>query len=79
MVKAGSPTESMSKIAFAASTALFALDTLVWYQHVMSKDNPADVLSREALEDREVQANLASGVWQFREPVTPPQPSLRVD
>ena len=70
MVKAGSPTESMSMIALAASAALVKIDTKGWFEHVASKDNPADVLSREALEDADVKARLISGEWLWREPST---------
>ena len=80
MVKAGSPTETMSRMALAASTELVILDAVVWFEHVASKDNPADVLSREAIEDNDVEAKLESGEWVYRNPVEPlPANSFALD
>ncbi|CAK0873242.1 unnamed protein product, partial [Prorocentrum cordatum] len=47
MVKAGSPTVTMGKLALQAHAMLTSLGCRVWIEHVPSKDNPADVLSRE--------------------------------
>ena len=71
MIKAGSPTESMSRMALAASMELVTLDAVVWFEHVPSKDNPADVLSREALKDTVVRAKLEGGEWLYRDAIEP--------
>ena len=43
----------------------------VWYEHVPSEDNPADVLSRDALDDAAVRAKVSNGEWIWREAVVP--------
>ena len=47
LVKAGSPTETMCRLALMATAALAGLGARAWYEHVESDDNPADVFSRE--------------------------------
>ena len=63
LVKAGSPTQSMASLALVATATLARLRARVWFDHVPSSDNPADVLSREAGGDPEVARKLASGEW----------------
>ena len=57
LVKAGSPTETMCRPALRAAAILAGLRARVWYEHVPSPDNPADVLSRDATDDPAVKAN----------------------
>ena len=71
MVKAGSPTESMGRLALKAHAMLAALCCRYWVEHVPSGDNPADVLSRDGLADPYVAAMCASGEWTYHEPVAP--------
>ena len=72
LVKAGSPTATMCRLALQASAMLAGLGCRCWFEHVPSADNPADVLSREALEDPLVASKVASGAWEYRAPVMPP-------
>lgn len=69
LVKAGSPTESMCRLAVRATAMLSSLGSRCWFEHVPSDDNPADVLSRAGLDDPEVRENVARGAWSFQEPV----------
>ena len=71
LIKAGSPTETMCQPALRASAMLAGLRARVWYEHVPSLDNPADVLSREALEDKKVKDKVNSGEWVLCEPTVP--------
>ena len=71
MVKAGSPTVSMGRLALQAHAMLTALRCRVWVEHVPSGDNPADVLSRAGLDDPAVHHACATGLWTFRDPVAP--------
>ena len=71
LVKAGSPTVSMNNLALKASAMLAALGCRTWYEHVPSDDNPADVLSRDAMEDPVVKQMVEQGRWVFRQPVCP--------
>ena len=71
LVKAGSPTATMCRLALQASALLAALGCRCWFEHVPSADNPADVLSRDALDDPTVASMLAGGFWIFRQPVLP--------
>ena len=73
LVKAGSPTQTMCKIALVATAALAAVRARTWYEHVKSEDNPADVLSRAGLEDFAVQAAIKAGKYVVRQPVEPPE------
>ena len=41
----------------------------VWYEHVPSADNPADVLSRDAMTDAYVRAKVDCGEWIWREAI----------
>ena len=71
LVKAGSPTETMCRPALIASAIIAGLNSRVWYEHVPSPDNPADVLSRDATMDPEVAEKVATGLWIMRCPVVP--------
>jgi hypothetical protein len=71
LVKAGSPTETMCIPALRASATMASLDARVWYEHVASGDNPADILSRDATMDPEVAAKVEAGVWLMRDPSVP--------
>ncbi|CAK0895584.1 unnamed protein product, partial [Prorocentrum cordatum] len=51
LVKAGSPTATMRRLALQALALLAALGCRCWFDHVPSADNPADALSRDALDD----------------------------
>ena len=42
-----------------------------WVEHIPSKDNPADVLSRDGRADPHVAASVLSGEWTYHEPVVP--------
>ena len=80
LVKAGSPTVTMSRIALQTHAMLAALDCHIWIEHIPSKDNPADVLSRDGLLDPSVRQCVDSGEWLLREPVVPhPFSSLSYD
>ena len=63
LVKAGSPTETMCRQALYATAMLAGLGCRVWFEHVPSKDNIADVLSRDAKDDPMVRAMIESGQW----------------
>ena len=43
----------------------------VWYEYVNTKQNPADVLSREAWKDPVVRHKLASGLWHAGHSIPP--------
>ena len=72
LIKASSPTESMCRPALYAQAALAALRTRVWYEHIPSADNPADVLSRAGFADEGVQQLLDAEQWVPLPPVAPP-------
>ena len=76
LVKAGSPTESMCRLALTATAALAGLDARPWFEHVASPDNPADVLSRAGLRDPLVMGRVASGEWLVHVAVPPPAESM---
>ena len=78
LIKAGSPTESMYRPALEAAAILAGLGARVWYEHVPSADNPADVLSRDALSDPVVRSKIEAGEWVLRGPVVP-QPEYLLD
>eukprot|EP00959_Pyramimonas_sp_CCMP1952_P428707 8979101-Pyramimonas_sp.AAC.1 len=42
LVKAGSPTESMCRLALQATAALVALGSRPWFERAPSDDSPAD-------------------------------------
>ena len=69
LVKAGSPTESMARIALQAGAMLAGLDCRVWFERVPSDDNPADVLSLAAVDDPEVAQDLVNGKLVLGPPV----------
>ena len=46
-VKSVSPTQSMAHLSLQVHAAFAGLSARVWAEHVPSKDNPADVLSRD--------------------------------
>ena len=71
LVKAGSPTETMCRPALIASANMAGLNARIWYEHVPSPDNPADVLSRDAIADAEVAEKVEKGVWRMMSPVVP--------
>ena len=73
LVKAASPTESMCRLALLASASFAALGARVWYEHVPSKDNPADAaLSRDGhVEEVVLEALRASECVQIT-PCEPP-------
>ena len=71
LVKAGGPTETMCFLALIAGAALGGLGAAVWYDHVGTNDNPADVLSRAGLEDPAVLSNVERGVWDVVKVVEP--------
>ena len=71
LIKAGSPTESMCRLALEAAAILAGLGARVWYEHVPSADNPADVLSREALRDPALRSKIEVGEWVLRDPLVP--------
>ena len=71
LVKAGSPTETMCFLALVANAALGGLGATVWYDHVDTDDNPADVLSRAGLEDLAVLSNVELGMWDVVKVVEP--------
>ena len=58
LVKAGSPTQTMCRIALIATAALAAVGARTWYEHVPSEASPADVLSRAGLDDPAVRAAI---------------------
>ena len=51
----------MCSLALAIAASLPSLGVRAWYEHVPSKDNPADVLSRAGLADPQVAEKLANG------------------
>ena len=53
----------MSALALVATATLARLGARTWYDHVASKDNPVDVLSRDAWADPVVATKLATGEW----------------
>ena len=61
LIKCGSTTPSMARLAFQASMAFLALGTRAWFEHVPSKDKPADVLSRDGYEDDTIKDLVATG------------------
>ena len=71
LIKAGSPTETMCRPALRAAAMLAGLGSRVWFEHVPSKDNPADVLSRDAMMDAAVKSKIETGEWILRTPVIP--------
>lgn len=74
LVKSGSATPSMSRLALQAAAFFAALGARVWFEHVPSEDNPADALSRDGFDDPWVRAELARGRW-LRRPCSPPPPA----
>ena len=76
LVKAGSPTQTMSRFALVASACLGRLRCRPRYDHVASADNPADALSRGGREDPEVAPRVASGAYVVVSPVEPPTDRL---
>ena len=76
LVKAGSPTETMCRLALVATAALASIKARPWYEHVPSKDNPADVLSRDGLQDPGIAAAVEAGRYVVRTPEEPPAESV---
>ena len=75
-MKAGSPTQTMCRLALVATAALASLRTRPWFEHVPSPDNPADILSREALDDPQVAEAVRSGQYVVKDPIEPPRTSV---
>jgi len=71
MVKAGSPTVTMARLALQASAMLAGLRCRVWWEYVPSGDNPSDVLSRDGYQDAEVAKKVREGEWHVVQPVCP--------
>jgi len=63
LVKSGSATESMSRLALQAAAFFTALGARVWFEHIPSEDNPSDALSRAGFADPFVAQMIASGQW----------------
>ena len=61
IVKAGSPSGSMSHLALTVTAVFAALGCRIWVEYIRSSDNPADPLSRGGLEDEAVRGQLAAG------------------
>lgn len=61
LVKCGSTTPSMARLALQASMAFVALGARAWFEHVPSADNPSDVLSRDGFADEGVARLIAQG------------------
>ena len=53
----------MCRLALRAAAAFAAIGTAIWVEYIRPGDNPADVLSRGALDDPEAVHRLASGEW----------------
>ena len=76
LVKAGSPTCTMCYLALLASASLAGLNIKAWFDHVPSKDNPADALSRDGLQDADVKPKIENGEWEVLDVVEPPTARL---
>ena len=61
----------MCRLALQATALLSSLGCRVCIEHVPSDENPFDVLSREALQERIVKAMVDEGRWVYRELVKP--------
>ena len=61
----------MRTLALVATACLARLLARPWYEHVASRDNPADVLSRDDLEVPVVKVRIRTGEWRLPEPVEP--------
>lgn len=59
----------MRKLALQATAMFAALGCRAWFERVPSDDNPADVLSRDGLDDPYVAEMVRTGKWKLREPV----------
>ena len=79
LVKAGSPTESMCRLALVATAALTSFGARPWFEWIPSDDNPADVLSRAGFDDPVVASHLDSGRWEALAPREPPAAELDFD
>ena len=71
LVKAGSTTETMGRMALIATAALMCLRARVWTDWAPSGDNPADPLSRGGLQDPLVAPHVHCGAWEVAEPIPP--------
>ena len=76
LVKAGSPTETMCRLALMASASFASIRARVWFEYVPSRDNPADVLSRDGFGHPDVARKLADGTWVAVTPREPPSHML---
>ena len=76
LVKAGSPTESMCLLALAASAAFASIRARVRFDYIPSRDNPADVLSREGMGNADVARKFVEGTWVAVHPREPPSHTL---
>ena len=77
LVKAGSPSESMCRIALLATASFAAIKARPWFDHIASDDNVyADRLSRGGFDDPLVSAFLSAGLWTKVEAVEPTWVSL---
>ena len=72
LVKAGSPTTTMCRLALIAIASFARIGARVWFEYVPSKDNPSDVLSRAGFYDPMVRAKVSSGEWSQEVAVEPP-------
>ena len=72
LIKAGSPTETMCRLAMVAGAALAGLGAKTWFDHVASADNPADVLSRAGFSDKRVAEAVRTRRVDVIEPKEPP-------
>lgn len=77
LIKGAAPRVDTSALALLASLSFTALGARLWYERVDSKGNPADVLSRDALGDPEVEARIRTRGVDSHEPRDSVGPSGR--
>ena len=63
LIKGASSIEDSCQLAMRAQMCFMALRCRVWFEHVGTKQNPSDGLSRDGLDDPWVRSRIAAGVW----------------
>ena len=67
-IKGTSPTEDNSPMALVAALLAAKCGCRIWVEYIQSKQNPSDILSRDAYNSEEVQQKLVTGAWVRRQP-----------
>ena len=64
LIRACSSVSDCSLLALLTSVLTLSLRVRPWFEYVNTKQNPADVLSRQGYADATVRSKIDAGAWQ---------------